>query len=147
MKNSPHLSQALTTLLAENTTLYLKSLVFHWNVKGEQFYSLHELFEKHYRELAEANDAIAERLRTIGEDVPLSYDMLRDKSAIQLNAKLPLAQEMVKQLAQDHKHMAETCALVMKQAQEHDDSVTEDLAIQRATFHDKTRWMLESILA
>ena len=49
----------LAVLLADTYALYLKTQNYHWHVKGTQFKSLHELFERQYMELAAAVDEIA----------------------------------------------------------------------------------------
>ncbi|MBC6444039.1 MAG: DNA starvation/stationary phase protection protein [Alphaproteobacteria bacterium GM202ARS2] len=145
--NTPTLPDALRALLADSMTLYLKSLTFHWNVEGEHFDTLHALFEKHYRALIDANDEIAERLRAMGHYVPVSYDTLKAQSALRLPEKNPDATTMIRQLADDHHHIAhESCSLVFKQAEKEGDIVSADLATRRADFHEKTHWMLTSLL-
>jgi len=57
------IANGLSKLLADTYTLYLKTHNFHWNVTGPMFQSLHVMFEQQYRELAEAVDSIAERIR------------------------------------------------------------------------------------
>lgn len=60
------IANGLAHLLADTYILYIKTHNFHWNVTGPMFTTLHELFEQHYTELAEAVDEIAERIRAIG---------------------------------------------------------------------------------
>ena len=55
-------AEALSHLLADSYTLYLKTHNFHWNVTGPMFTTLHTLFETQYTELATAVDEIAERV-------------------------------------------------------------------------------------
>src|SRR3990170_712470 len=65
--------EALTRLLADSYTLYLKTHNYHWNVRGPMFTTLHGLFELEYTELAMAVDEIAERIRALGAVAPGSY--------------------------------------------------------------------------
>lgn len=68
--NDKHLQKSvsiLSSLLAEEMTLYIKTRKFHWNVTGESFMELHKLFESHYKELEVTIDEIAERIGKLGE--------------------------------------------------------------------------------
>src|SRR6266576_3423664 len=58
--------EALSNVLADTFTLYLKTHNFHWNVVGPMFHTLHLMFEEQYNELWLASDAIVERIRALG---------------------------------------------------------------------------------
>lgn len=73
--------EALSRLLADSYTLYLKTHNYHWNVTGPMFNTLHTLFEAEYTELAIAVDEIAERIRTVGAPAPGSYRESRSSRA------------------------------------------------------------------
>ena len=49
----------LGEVLLDSYALMLTTQVYHWNVEGPQFYSLHEAFEGQYRDLFEAVDELA----------------------------------------------------------------------------------------
>ena len=73
MTKQTDITQALSALLADSYTLYVKTHSYHWNVTGPMFTTLHTLFETHYTELALAVDEIAERIRALGVTAPGSF--------------------------------------------------------------------------
>jgi starvation-inducible DNA-binding protein len=134
--------KALNLILANTYILYLKTQNFHWNVKGELFYSLHLMFEKQYEELGDAADEIAERIRALGYPAPGSFAEFSKIATIK-EVKLPNAVGMVKELLHDHELMA---TLLRKDMKAISDDVTIDLMVQRADAHEKTAWMLRASL-
>ncbi len=138
--------EALSRLLADSYTLYLKTHNFHWNVKGPMFSTLHGLFETQYSELALAVDEIAERIRAVGAPAPGSYAQFSRLTSLKESESVPKAIEMVEQLAADQDLVARSAADVLAAAQEADDEVSADLAIQRMQVAEKNAWMLRSHL-
>src|SRR5580704_1913290 len=69
-KNLQAVTQELTKLLADEYILYTKTRNAHWNVEGPDFHTMHIFFEKHYNELDELLDSVAERIRKIGHYAP-----------------------------------------------------------------------------
>ena len=138
--------EALSRLLADSYTLYLKTHNFHWNVKGPMFSTLHTLFETQYTDLALAVDEIAERIRAVGAPAPGSYAAFSKLTAIEESESVPKATEMVEQLAADQDAVVRAAATVLEAAQKADDEVSADLAIGRMQVHEKNAWMLRSHL-
>ncbi len=140
-------AEGLSHLLADSYTLYLKTHNFHWNVTGPMFQSLHAMFEEHYTELATAVDEIAERIRALGEPAPGSYAAFARLSSIQEAEGVPSAEEMVRQLVEAHEAVAKTARGVLPIADAGDDEVTLGLLADRLAVHEKTAWMLRSMIA
>lgn len=140
------LATELSKLLADSYTLYLKTHNFHWNVTGPMFQTLHLMFETHYTELALAVDLIAERIRALGHPAPGSYKAFAKLTSIEESEQVPPAQEMIQQLVTGHETVARTARSVVKRADKAGDPVTADLATQRLQVHEKTAWMLRSLL-
>lgn len=140
------IAAALSKLLADSYTLYLKTHSFHWNVAGPDFVSLHTLFEQQYAGLAAAVDEIAERIRALGAKAPGSYREFAELATIADEPGAPPAREMIRQLMQDNLAAARTAQETVRVAEEHDDVSTADLATQRVTVHEKAAWMLDSLL-
>lgn len=141
------IAEGLSRLLADSYTLYLKTHNFHWNVTGPMFQPLHIMFEEHYTELATAVDEIAERIRSLGEPAPGSYAAFAKLSSIEEAEDVPEAKEMVRQLVEGHEAVAKTARAVLPIADEGDDEVTLGLLADRLTVHEKTAWMLRSVIA
>lgn len=141
-------ADALSGVLADTYTLYLKTQNFHWNVTGPHFKHYHEMFGEQYEELAEANDEIAERIRALGFRAPGSFKAFQSlKSIDEAGDNLPDANEMIRQLMTDHETLSTRARKVLEAAQEVGDEVTGDMMIERMTEHDKTAWMLRASLA
>jgi len=139
-------AEELGRVLADSYTLYLKTHNFHWNVTGPMFTSLHQMFEEQYRELAGAVDEVAERIRTLGEPAPGSYKQFAELGRVREQTGVPEALDMVRELTKDHETVARTSREAFQQADEAGDEPTADLLVQRMQVHEKTAWMLRSLL-
>lgn len=140
------IGEALKRLLADSYTLYLQTHNFHWNVTGPQFRELHLMFEEQYNALAIAVDDIAERIRTLGEVAPGTYKAFVDLSSVSEVDGVPSAEQMVSILVRSHEQVVKTCRDVLKLAQDGDDESSASLVSDRMREHEKTAWMLRSIL-
>ena len=140
------IARGVSRVLADSYTLYLKTHNYHWNVTGPMFTTLHQMFEGQYTERATAVDEIAERIRALGLRAPGSYREFGELSAIKEEAGDPDALAMVAQLAEDHATVARTAREVFRIAEAANDEVTTDLLVQRMQVHEKTAWMLRSLL-
>ena len=140
------IAEGVSRVLADSYSLYLKTHNFHWNVTGPMFNSLHMMFEEQYTELATAVDEIAERIRALGEPAPGSYSEYQRLTSIPEEAGVPEAKEMIRQLVSDHETVARTAREVFARADEAHDEPTADLLTQRMQLHEKTAWMLRSML-
>jgi starvation-inducible DNA-binding protein len=146
-KHRERIAQNLSKVLADSYTLYLKTHNFHWNVTGPMFQTLHLMFEQHYGELALAVDAIAERIRALGFPAPGTYKQFAALSSIPEDEGVPRAEEMIRRLVEGHEAVARTARSAFAVADEANDQPTCDLLTQRLQIHEKTAWMLRSLLA
>ncbi|MEO0035532.1 MAG: hypothetical protein RLZZ501_1555 [Pseudomonadota bacterium] len=137
----------LARLLADTYTLYLKTHNFHWNVTGPMFNTLHLMFEAQYNELALAVDLIAERIRALGFPAPGSYRQYAELSSISEETGVPPAEEMIRQLVQGQEAVVRTARSIFPVVDAAHDESTADLLTQRMQLHEKTAWMLRSLLA
>ncbi|WP_420465448.1 Dps family protein [Panacagrimonas sp.] len=140
------IADGLSRLLADEYTLYLKTHNFHWNVTGPMFNTLHLMFETHYNEAALAVDAVAERIRALGFPAPGTYKQYVTLSSIGETEGVPEAMEMVRLLVKGHEACAKTARSVFPMADVANDEPTADLLTQRLQVHEKTAWMLRSLL-
>ncbi len=140
------IADGLSKLLANTYTLYLKTHNFHWNVTGPMFNTLHLMFEGQYVELAEAVDTLAERIRALGFFAPGSYREFAQLSSIPEAQGVPSAEEMIRQLVQDHETIVRLTREAAPTAEEANDESTADLLTQRLQIHEKTAWMLRALL-
>ncbi|MFP4693200.1 MAG: Dps family protein [Halothece sp.] len=140
------IAEGLSRLLADTYSLYLKTHYFHWNVTGSMFHSLHQMFEEEYVELAQAVDDIAERIRTLGAVAPGSYSQFAELSSVSETRDVPSAQEMVRLLVEANETVVRTARSVFQAAERANDEATADLVTERMGTHEKTAWMLRSMI-
>ncbi|MBW5414368.1 Dps family protein [Pseudomonas sp. MAG002Y] len=141
------IADGLSRLLADTYTLYLKTHNFHWNVTGPMFNTLHTMFETQYTELATAVDDIAERIRALGFAAPGTYSAYAKLSSIKEEEGIPEAQEMIRLLVQGQEAVVRTARGIFPIVDKVSDEPTADLLTQRMQTHEKTAWMLRSLLA
>ena len=140
------IAEGLGRVLADSTVLYAKTHGFHWNVTGPMFNTLHLMFMEQYTELWTALDAIAERIRALGHKAPFGGSTYRDLASIPEAQGIPAALGMVRELVDGHEAVARTIRKVFALADEANDQPTADLLTQRLQIHEKTAWMLRSLL-
>jgi starvation-inducible DNA-binding protein len=145
-KDRAKLAEGLSRLLADSYTLYLKTHNFHWNVTGPMFNTLHLMFMAQYTEQWNALDLIAERIRALGHRAPGSYREFSKLSSIAESEGSPNATDMIRQLVDGQEAVARTARSVFQIADQASDQPTADLLTQRLQVHEKTAWMLRSLL-
>ncbi len=140
------IADGLSRLLADTYSLYLKTHNYHWNVTGPMFNTLHLMFEEQYNELWIAVDLIAERIRSLGAFAPGSYSAFTELSSIPEADGVPSAEEMLADLVAGHEAVTRTARAVFPLADAANDESTADVITQRLQVHEKTAWMLRSML-
>jgi starvation-inducible DNA-binding protein len=138
--------EGLSRLLADSYTLYLMTHNFHWNVTGPMFNSLHVMFMGQYTEQWNALDLIAERIRSLGFPAPGTYKEFVTLASIDEVAGVPKALDMVRHLVNAQEATARTARDLFPLVDEANDQPTADLVTQRLDVHEKTAWMLRSLL-
>ncbi len=139
------IADALTGVLGDSLVLFVKTQGYHWNVTGPLFQPIHEMTEEQYRDLFDAIDVIAERVRALGKVAPMSMTDMISHTRLNEEDTLRSAQGMIEQLISDNeslvRRLRETAAL----AAEANDGASEDLMNARMNAHEKAIWMLRSI--
>lgn len=141
-KLAKEMGQALATCYV----LYHKIHAYHWNVTGPHFYAVHNLTDKHYKDIAEAIDAIAERIRAIGFPTPVGLSGYLKDSKVPETASLVPAEKMIEELAEGHQTLAKQLRAIVLHADAADDVYTHDLLTSRIGAHEKAAWMLNALL-
>jgi starvation-inducible DNA-binding protein len=140
------IAASLARVLADSTVLYAKTHGFHWNVTGPMFNTLHLMFMEQYTELWNSLDAIAERIRALGCRAPYGGQAIGQLASIAETEGSPNALAMVRELVEGHEAVARTIRSGFAVANEANDQPTADLLTQRLQIHEKTAWMLRSLL-
>lgn len=145
-KDRAKIVEGLSRVLADTYTLYLQTHNFHWNVEGPMFNTLHQMFMTQYTELWNALDAIAERIRSLGYPAPGTYKEFTKLTSIREAEGVPEAMEMVRVLVAGNEAVTRTLRAAFPAAEKGEDESTVDLLTQRLQVHEKTAWMLRSLL-
>jgi len=145
-KQREQIAQGLSRLLADSYSLYLMTHNFHWNVTGPMFNTLHLMFMGQYTEQWNALDLIAERIRALGFPAPGTYAEFGKLTSIKEVTGVPKALEMVRHLVDAQEATARTARELFPLLEEANDQPTADLLTQRLDVHEKTAWMLRSLL-
>ncbi len=140
------IAKGLSRLLADSYTLYLMTHNFHWNVKGPMFNTLHLMFMGQYTEQWNALDLIAERIRALGVPAPGTYKEFVKLASIKEAEGVPSATDMIRLLVAAQEATARTAREVFPLVDKANDQPTADLLTQRLQVHEKTAWMLRSLL-
>lgn len=145
-KDREKIAQGLSALLADSYTLYLMTHNFHWNVKGPMFNTLHIMFMQQYTEQWNALDLIAERIRALDFPAPGTYKEFIKLASIKEVDGVPKATAMIRLLMEAQEATARTARSLLSVADRANDQPTMDLLTQRLDVHEKTAWMLRSLL-
>ncbi|MBK7054225.1 MAG: DNA starvation/stationary phase protection protein [Leptospiraceae bacterium] len=140
------IADGLKSLLSDTYMLYLKTHGYHWNVTGPMFDTLHKMFMAQYTELWNAVDPIAERIRSLGFFAPGTYGEMSKLTNLKEDTEVPKATDMIKNVIQGHETVIRTAREIFDEAEKGKDQVTMDLLTQRLDVHEKTAWMLRSLL-
>jgi starvation-inducible DNA-binding protein len=141
------ITKALNNLLANYSVHYQRLRNYHWNVKGSDFFDLHEQFETQYTESIQNIDDIAERIRIFGK-TPLStmQEFIENaelkESGSQLSSEL-----MVRELLSDYRILLQYMFAVVEVAVEIGDSGTEEMVKKFINSIEKHHWMLSAFMA
>lgn len=145
-KDRKKIAEGLSHLLADTYTLYLKTHYFHWNVTGPMFQTLHLMFEQQYNELWLAVDLVAERIRSLDFYAPGTYRDFAKLASIKESETVPKAQDMIRELVAGHEAVVRTARSIFPAVEKGADEASADLLTQRLQLHEKTAWMLRSLL-
>ncbi len=138
--------EMLSTILADEMILYVKTRKFHWNVSGESFMELHQLFQRQYEALEELIDSIAERISKLGgKTIGTMHEFSNLTRLKESPNKYPSQKEMLKELLTDY----ETLIIEIREdieSSKHKDVVTIDFLTKIMEQHETTAWVLRRYL-
>lgn len=143
-KNLKSVNEILNKVLADGNIMYIKLRKFHWNLSGDNFLELHELFEAQYNAVAEAVDLVAERISTLGGEAIGTAVEFAEKSQLKENpGKLPNNQGMLKELVSDHETIIKSLRSNLDDCEEkYGDAGTADFLNGLMQEHEKMAWKL-----
>jgi starvation-inducible DNA-binding protein len=110
------------------------------------FNTLHLMFMGQYTEQWNALDIIAERIRALGHPAPGTYKEFVKLASIKEVDGVPKATEMIRLLVDAQEATARTARELFPLVDKANDQPTADVLTQRLDVHEKTAWMLRSLL-
>ncbi|MFA5489302.1 MAG: DNA starvation/stationary phase protection protein [Candidimonas sp.] len=134
----------MKTSLASSFVLYLKTHGFHWNVIGDDFPQLHNLFGDQYEEIWEAIDDFAEKIRQLESYAPQCMQRFINLSVIDEQPKIITAEAMITELANDNEKLISQLNDTFAHAERVGDQALMDFIAGRLDAHKKHLWMLKS---
>lgn len=139
-------AKQLNQQVANLSVLYVKLHNFHWFVKGESFFQLHEKFEELYDETTEIYDAVAERMLMIGEKPVATLKGALELATIKEATGKETTKEMIESLIHDYKLLNDEFGHAIPIAESTNDDVTVDLLTSNRAVFQKHIWMLQELL-
>src|SRR6185436_6006959 len=135
--------QMLNAILADEFVVYVRTLNYHWNVRGMQFHSLHAFFEKLYKEQAEWIDDVAEKVRSLGGNAMATMEEYLGNSRLKEKmGEPPDPRMMVSTLAGDHETILKRIREAIGAVKKFDDPSTDNFLCDLLERHEKVLWML-----
>lgn len=147
-KSLKEVTALLSTVLADEMTLYIKTRKFHWNVSGQSFMELHKLFEEQYKQLEEYIDEIAERINKLGAKTIGTMQEFGEGSSLKESpGKYPSQKEMLQELLDDHETViVHLRKLIEKCGEKYQDAGTADMLTRIMEEHETIAWILRKYL-
>jgi len=141
------LADSLKTLLATEYAFVIKAQLFHWNVEGPRFHSLHEFFGDIYDEVYDNSiDRTAEFIRILDDYAPGSFERFGELSIIPGQTKIPRAQLMLEELLANNGQIIELLNETFSVAESENQQGIMDFLASRIDAHGKHGWMMRSFL-
>ncbi len=139
--------QVLQSVVSNAFVVYVKTYAVHWNYHGPKFFSVHKLTEEQYGDQAEAVDMIAERIRALGGEAPISLaHILEDTTIKEFTSMSRNQDDILVDLVVSNQKLAEQYSKAAEELQKLGDSYSHDMLVQRIGTHEKAAWMLHSHL-
>lgn len=147
MLENQDLVKFLNQELSNFNVLFVKLHRYHWFIQGPNFFTLHQLFEQLYNEMAEDFDRLAERILAIGGRPLATMAKYLDEATVVEAQADNKEQEMMNQLCKDYRQcIQEIRENGIRLAEENDDQPTADLLNDLRIRFEKHIWMFEAYL-
>jgi starvation-inducible DNA-binding protein len=147
IEETQRITESLNKVLANYSVHYQKLRNYHWNVKGSDFFDLHEQFEMLYTEALNSIDSIAERIRVFGKTPLSTLKEYIDNSEIRETGTDLDSDIMVREILSDFRLLLNHMSNTVEIAKEQEDSGTEEMIKVFINNIEKHHWMLTAFLA
>ncbi|WP_417324294.1 Dps family protein [Halarcobacter sp.] len=138
----------LKVLQASSLVMFTKLHNYHWNIKGMQFFPIHEMTEKMYEQFSTLYDDCAERVLQLGDKPYVLLGDLQKNSLIKEDKKTDFTAEYVlKNILADFETLLKEFKKLSKIADENDDTTTVAFADDNVAHLEKNIWMIKATLS
>ena len=139
--------EKLGILLADYHVFYANLRGFHWNIKGDKFFELHELYEEYYNDTAEKIDAVAERIVMLGSVPANTFTQYLKQTTLKEISAESNWNVGVKNVLDTLKSLLEKQREILTMARDAKDVATISLISHGIKEYEKKIWMLSAYLA
>lgn len=146
-EKSKELANKLNALLAAYSVFYQNTRGYHWNIKGDKFFELHQKFQDLYNDLLLKIDEVAERILTLGYSPDHRYSLYIKESIIKESQPVTDGDTAVSQVLEAHKHLITMQREILALAGQIDDEGTSALMSDYIRQQEKNVWMYSAFLA
>lgn len=146
VKKSKKLAEMLNDLLANYQVFYQNMRGFHWNIKGQQFFQLHEKFEEYYNDAILKIDEIAERILTLSHTPLHTYEDYLKLSEIKSYKADSVDHTIVKTVVDNLSVLISKEREILEVAADTADEGTVSQMSDYITETEKVVWMLHAFL-
>ncbi len=137
----------LNQIQADAYVMFLKLHNFHWNIKGMEFYVIHEYTESAYNEMSAIFDEMAERaLQLGGSAITLNADLVSKSKIKEEKSTSFSAKEVLNAIQKDYEYFLKAFKSLSKKADKNDDATTVAIADENVAKIEKRLWMLKATL-
>lgn len=138
-------SQKLAVILGNQAVLYIKTLKFHWNIRGIGFKAHHVFLQEQYEAILQLVDDTAERIRTLGFMAPGTMQEFLKSAELKENpGENPIDKEMFSILLQDHESIIRIIRKEIDVTADLGDQGTNNFLCDIMERHEKMAWMLRA---
>ncbi len=142
--NAVKISESLNNLLADYHIFYMNLRGLHWNIKGAQFFALHNKFEELYDDAAGKIDEIAERILSLGQKPVHTLEEYVKKSKLDVVKDVSEAKPALQAVLDGFKYLIEKQRQLLEQADELGDEGTNAMMSDYISEQEKLVWMFLS---
>ena len=145
-EKSKELADHLNKLLANYSVFYQNSRGYHWNIRGEKFFILHEKFEELYTDLFQKIDEIAERILTLGYAPEHRSSSYRDSAQLAESTEVTEARKCVEGILDSFQVLIEMQREILDLSGEIGDEGTNAMMSDYIREQEKLVWMYSAFL-
>lgn len=146
MEQSKALAEKLNELLADYSIFYQNVRGYHWNIKGDKFFELHQKFEELYNDLFVKIDEVAERILTLGHTPNHKFSDYKKEAQVKESSEVSDGIQDVKDVLESLKIIISLQRELLNLSADANDEGTNALMSDYIREQEKLVWMYSAYL-